>query len=223
MDSQLNDEPYETIISVKSVGAYRYINCNYQIDGQSLKEFPNKNDDSFDELISFADKQAGKYSLKLSCSDALGAKGVEKEFKFTLNKGLGVELSNISIINSNGRTYQANSNKEFYVDKLSGLGLKFIANKRNLACTYEYGKAGGIVHNIIDFFANLFTDNSQNINTNSNPFEFYDANGITIENSGSYNLDIECKDSSGNEWKETYTLSYKEENELNDFELVLNN
>lgn len=199
----LNEEPYKLNVSVKSVGPYRYVTCNYGFDVNAISN-PIENGifaTQFTQELDFTSFTDGQKSIFLRCQDTLGNIGPTKEFVFGVYKNEPIRISNISF--KVGSNVYPEDNNRILLDSNTQYELSFMTNKKSssgVECKYQLTEQGGIFNWVTNFFGNLFGTNQKAVSFNDNPYEAKDS--VTI-NSANNQLVVICEDSLGNTASET--------------------
>ncbi len=202
----LNEEPYQSLINVKSVGPYRYITCDYRIDGGGYEEFSNQLGTVFDRLVDFSTRGTGEHTLNLQCRDIVGNIGPQKEYKFLITKGAQLELEDINL-KLDEKIFTSNEEDSIYVSNLNNLDLSFKLNKKNdVSCNYVINPTGGFITGSINYLKNLLSIGTKDITT-SNVYE-YNVEGLDFENNENI-LRISCSTSgTGDKFDKEYSVIY---------------
>ncbi len=205
----MNTYPYETILEVKSVGPHKYVTCSYTFEGRETEQFSQGLSAVFEQRLNFDDLVEGSYDLVLECEDNLGTKGPTKNYEFVINKNLDTQISDLKLFKGNQEYYPQDN--IIYVNSLSGLGIEFNSNKREVNCNYEI-KGGSGIYRLINFVTSLFVDNQINIDSTEDGF-IYRSQGLDFS-SGKL-MDVSCV---GFEEPITYNIVYMNSSTL-DFNL----
>jgi hypothetical protein len=213
----LSDSPFETTISVDSVGYYKPISCSYSIDNGAQVSMGNGYAGSFSKLISFGNLISGEYDLKLVCEDMLGGAGPEKIYKFIVDKSTQIEVKDVELFIGD-TDYIARGN-EIYVGELDNLGLRFMSNKKGIECSYEVESGEGVFSKILNFIDDLFTDNLVELENDLNSYEFRVNSGLSFTGEGD-KLKIQCSGEDLNDYYGEFDVIYLDGSEI-DFGLSI--
>lgn len=213
----LNEAPYETNINVKSVGPYRYVNCEYNLGNTGYENFLQKNDVLFNNKIDFSNFQTGVYDVKIKCTDLVENVGPEKTYSFSINKSPEIIISDLTLYNPvnkyTSRPIIKDSTKTIYVSNITNLKLEFKLNKKNnIECNYNLNSDSS--WSIISFLKNLFSIGTEQITSSENPY-IYSISNFNLPSDVS-NLVVSCNDDVKSV-KESYKIEL-----LNDVNLVEN-
>ncbi len=205
----LNEEPYITNATIKSVGASPYIQCTYKINGGQEIKVSDETGLEFKKEIDFSSYSKGQHTLSLQCKDSFGIKGLEKEYIFEIAEPQSLMISNLYMYDDI-REYYPSGNIIFIGENLN-LDLRLRTNKEFAQCSYriEY-EDGGFFMDIIDFFKNLFGMLWENMANTDSPFEFV-AEDLIFEE-GSNKITIECEHTDGTSATKTYDVNQILEN-----------
>ncbi len=162
----ITDNPLETTIEVKSVGAYKYLNCEYVFEG-ATSQFPQRDSKFFIKKLDFSLMADGDYPLSLTCTDILGNVGPTKEYLFHLEGQSPIELTNVSLEDNSGNKHVP-ENGVIYVSSQGPFDLNINLNKRNVVCSYLIEGTDGL----FSFITNLFSSSRQDMSISSNPYLF---------------------------------------------------
>lgn len=175
-----NEEPYGTQIEVKSVGPYRHISCDYRVDGAGYQPISVNSGTKFARTLDFSTLGSGEHTLNVLCRDLVGNLGPEKSYKFLVNKGLPINIVNLSLSDSLGNVFAADAENNIYLSKASNLNLEFVLNKKNgVQCSYVINPAGNFVTGAINFVKNLFSIGVKEI-ASANVYK-YVVSGLSFE------------------------------------------
>jgi hypothetical protein len=183
----LPNEPYESLITIKSVGPYRYISCKYNLDGGNWINLNPQIGTIFKQELDFSSYDS-EVILNLECVDSLGNKGPLKDYKFIVDKNTDIQLYNLKLQKTSG-SYYSNKNNTIYIKEQGQYQLGFDANRKKLQCSFQISSNQGIFSGILNFFRNLFINNRESLDSNDASFEY--QKGVEI-NSNLNRLLINC-------------------------------
>ena len=202
----LNEEPFSTTIDVRSVGPYRYITCEYKIDGSEPNGFVKSRATEFREEIDFSSYSTGNHTLSLVCEDIVGNVGYEKEYEFYINKQAELNLEEVQLSRESNLylPYQ----DTIYINQDGTYDINFKLNKKNnIACSYMIN-SNTALSGPINFFRNLFSIGSQEVLSMDNNYE-YTASGLEFDINNPNTLRIDCNVRGENEgFSEEFNVIY---------------
>lgn len=200
-----NEEPFSTFLTVKSVGAYRYLNCKYKIDDEAYVEFNEKNSSIFRKDLSLESINTGEHTLYLQCSDVLGNPGPLKEYDFIVDKSSDIAINDLKLIGANEYTPVGN---EIYISE-KNLDLEFTLNKKNnVYCDYVVSRSGNVFNEMVNFFKNLFGGGRKEIQGTEFAYQFR-GDGLSFSE-GENTLRVDCNSGSADGVSMTYDVIYGE-------------
>lgn len=201
-----NEEPFQTVLDVKSVGPYRFLNCEYAIGDGSFNSFNERDSTEFKKDLSFEFLGSGTHTLKLQCEDLVGNEGPLKTYDFVINKEARLTLSNVSLSNGVFTFKEDTPSNTIFIGDESNLDISFTTNKKNdVSCSYIIN-SDTTLNKVIGFFKNLFSIGKVDIEQDLNPFLFK-SSGLSFDRDNENTLRIDCRVLGSN--SESFTKNFK--------------
>jgi hypothetical protein len=209
----INQEPFESLATIKSVGPYRPIKCSYSYNNGVFKEIEGGDySDVINFNLDFSSLETGENYINIKCEDLAGNIGPEKRYKLYVDKYSTFKISDLKLYSKNSE-YLLKDNV-FYLNS-DQAKLSFKTNfKDGVSCSYRVDSKEGIFSGVINFFRELFDVEQKEI-VPKDSFEFVEDNIKFKE--GENKLIINCVYNEGN-YIEEYDV--KVNKEVGDFNLI---
>jgi hypothetical protein len=198
----LNEEPFETTINITGVGFYKYMTCDYSIDGGSTYTIAGGYREKFSTNIDFSSLSEGEHTLEVVCENKLDVRGPRKSYSFIVNKDIETDISEVNLMKGS-RVKELAVDEESYINERDGYDMSFRTNKKDISCSVEVENSNNIFTKVMSFIANLFVDNNIEIESGIDPYLFESTQTISFAE-GLNRIVVECDGMTDKEYEVRY-------------------
>lgn len=172
----LNEDPFMTNLTIKSVGPYRPIRCNLSYGSDVTQFYQTNLVEKFSKVLDLSSK-SGTGVLTLQCKDELGITGPVKTYTFDVRKTEQLQVKNLWLTKGTDKYLVRTENGQHvvYLPQQSAYSFEVELNKKNtktaqnaagVECSMHVEKgAENIFATALNWVRNIFGLNTQVLST----------------------------------------------------------